>query len=101
MGRGNRGRVSRNFSARASATLLTRARNQSRAGWPVAFVDDRVFAGELVFPTQLARHLRQRFRHFASEHFESATMDHWIVFDQFPCRSVLVLRRMQRTARVA
>ena len=95
MGRGNRDSDFRNLFARATAALLARSRNQSRADVDLALVGDRIFAREFVFPTGMAGELRQRFRHFASEHVDSATVDHRNVFCQFAGRRGLALRRVQ------
>src|SRR5215471_5050082 len=98
MERGNRVRVARNLFARAAAAFLAWARNQSRVAGALAFVGDRVLAGELVLSTKLAVELCQRLRDFASIDIKSTTLDHRNVLDQLCGRSELALRCMQRTA---
>ena len=101
MGRGNCLCPSRNLSARASAALFARARNQSDLARVSNLVAHRLFAGALVLSAELARNLPERLWNFASDHTKSATLDYADVFVQFRRRLELALRRLRSTTRIA
>src|SRR5438046_9593492 len=100
MGRGDCLFSSRGLSRSAPTALLARTRDQSRLDRLSRVVSRRLFAGELVFSTQLARNLPERFWNFASDDIKPATLDHADVPGQFRRRLELGVRGLRATTRL-